>query len=89
MPLSAGSHADQTDALDAYMDLMWCEGAMELSIGRVDHLDHISLADTLHRLEIRLDISLFRIFGQAEDGAAARFRGHDDYSSGRDVDDVK
>lgn len=35
MLLSAGYHAEKKVELDAYMDLVWCEGAMELSIGRV------------------------------------------------------
>lgn len=79
MAPSAGGHADQTDWLDAYMDLMRCEGAMELSVSRVDHFDHISLANTLHRLEIELGISLFAIFGQAGIRATVRFGGHGEY----------
>ena len=58
------------------MDLVWCEGAMKLSVGGVDHFNHISLAHTLRGLEVGFDISLFRILGQA--GAAARARNHDD-----------
>ena len=72
----------KTGKLDAYVDLVWCEGAMELSIGRVHHFDHISLANTLNRLEIECDISLFGIFGHAGSRASGRFGGHDRYSSG-------
>lgn len=82
MLLSAGNHAEKKVELDAYMDLVWCEGAMELSIGRVHHFDHISLANTLHRLEIECDISLFGIFGHAGSRASERFGGYDCYFSG-------
>lgn len=61
------------------MDLMRSEGAMELSIGSVDHFDHISLANTLHRVEIEVNISLFPIFGQAVIRATARMGAHDGY----------
>ena len=64
--------------LNAYMYLVWGEGAMELSVASVDHFDHISLADTLHLMEIELDISLFAIFGSAGSRVSAKSRGHDD-----------
>ena len=63
------------------MYLMWGEGAMELSVASVDHFDHVSLADTLHLMEIELDITLFAIFGPAGTRASAKTRGHDDYFS--------
>ena len=60
------------------MYLMWGEGAMELSVGSVDHFDHISLANALHLTEIELDITLFAIFGPAGTRASAKCRSHDD-----------
>ena len=84
--------------LDAYMDLVWCEGAMELSVGSVDHFDHVSLANTLHLMEIELNISLFRTdislfrtdislfsIGHAGLGASGGLGGHDDYCSGNEA----
>lgn len=67
------------------MDLVGCEGAMELAIGRVDHFNHITFANTLHLMEIELDISLFDIVGPAGNGASGRFGGHDDYPSGSET----
>ena len=66
----------------AYVDLVRGEGAMELPIGSVDHFNHISLANTLHGLEIELGICFFSIFGQAGTRATAIFGGHDDCCSG-------
>lgn len=67
------------------MDLVWSEGAMELSIARVGHFNHIALAYTLHRMEIELDISLFSIVGPAGVRTSGRFRGHGDCPSGSET----
>ena len=50
--------------LDAYMDLMGGERAMELSMGSIDHFDEVPLADTSKLLEFELDILFFGIVGQ-------------------------
>ena len=65
--------------MNTYVDLMRCERAMKLSVGGVDHFNHVSLADALHLVEIELDISLFAIFGPARSRAGANVGGHDDY----------
>ena len=78
MRASAGRASGKRGELDAYMYLMWGEGAMELSVASVDHFDHISLAAALHLMEIELDITLFAIFGPAGTRASAKSRGHDD-----------
>lgn len=39
-------------SLNAYMDLMRREGTMELSMGGVDHLNHVSNAHTSHLMDI-------------------------------------
>ena len=76
MPLLTGVSIGREDAVDAYMNLVRGEGTMELSVSGVDHFNHVSLADTVHRLEVELDISLFPVLGQAR--ATARARSHDD-----------
>ena len=89
MRASARRQSGKTGELDAYMYLMWGEGAMELSVASVDHFNHISLTNALHLMKIELDISLFAIFGPAGTRASAKSRGHGDcffdYSSGSDT----
>ena len=82
MHVSAGRHGEESGELDAYVDLVRCEGTMELPIGSVDHFNHIPLAYALHRMEIIFDISLFGILGRAGTGASALLGGHDEYCSG-------
>ena len=75
MLLSADLYRKE-NAVEAYMNLVRGKGTMELPVGGVDHLNHISLADTSHRLEVGFDISLFPVLEQAR--ATARARNHDD-----------
>lgn len=64
--------------MKTYMDLMRGEGTMELAVGGVDHLDHISNTLTSRLSNIETDIAFLSIFGQTTAGASGQFLTHDE-----------